>query len=225
MASTAERMVIFDCDGVLVDSERLAVEVDVEVIGSLGWSISTDEVIDRFLGRSYADALDDISAHIGRPLPLGFKEWWVNEYNRVFDERLEAVPGVVAAVSAIQQHGFETCVASSGSHERILRSLQKTKLWDLFSGRTFSALEVPRGKPAPDLFLFAASKIGIEPSSCIVVEDSQYGVMAAHEAGMRVVGFAGGITPSGHLREADAVIEDMKDLSAVATRLMPSVSK
>ncbi len=213
-------MVIFDCDGVLVDSERLAVEIDVQWIGSLGWPITKSEVVDRFLGKSYADVLKEITAHIGRPLPPQFEDSWDAEYSRVFDEQLEAVPGVAMAITEIQHQGFQTCVGSSGSHERIRRSLTVTDLWDIFAGRIFSISDVVRGKPAPDLFLHAATEVGIAPSRCVVVEDSKHGVTAAHEAGMKVVGFGGGITPAVHLQYADEVIEAMSDLPTTVNRLI-----
>jgi len=212
-------LVIFDCDGVLVDSERLAVDIDVRVLADLGWEITRDEVIHRFLGKSEADVLVEIQAHLGRPLPTGWDEQWTDEYTRTFAEELEPVPGVGDAVSSLAGQGYAVCVASSGGHAKIRRNLQKTGLCTFFGGDVFSAADVPRGKPAPDLFLHAAETMGFVPGACVVVEDSQYGVAAARAAGMKVVGYAGGVTPREHLEGADAVILDMAHLAATLTRL------
>jgi HAD superfamily hydrolase (TIGR01509 family) len=143
------------------------------------------------------------------------------EYRRVLDEQLEPVPGVRAAVEAVVARGRHTCVASSGSHDKMRGTLGRTGLRDLFEGRIFSATEVPRGKPAPDLFLHAASRMQVDPGRCVVVEDSRYGVAAARSAGVRVVGFAGGITPEHHLADADVVITDMAVLPGTLDGLLP----
>jgi HAD superfamily hydrolase (TIGR01509 family) len=220
MPSPSGCLVIFDCDGVLVDSERLAVAIDVRAIGALGWPITEAEVIDRHLGRSNADVLADIEAHLGRPVPAEWDEAWNAEYRRVFDGRLEAVPGVAEAIKAVAAEGFQTCVASSGSHQKMRRTLGKTGLLDFFDGRIFSANEVARGKPEPDLFLYAATQVGLPPDRCVVVEDSRYGVAGARAAGMKAIGFAGGITPAAHLGHAEVVITDMADLPGAVTRLL-----
>ena len=212
--------ILFDCDRVLVDSERLAVAIDVRAIGELGWPITHAEVIDRHVGRSNADVVADIEAHLGRPLPVDWGEQWSAEYHRVFDEQLEAVPGVAEALKTVAAEGFQTCVASSGSHEKMRRTLGKTGLWDFFDGWIFSACEVERGKPEPDLFLYAARQVGPTPDHCVVVEDSRYGVAGAKAAGMKAIGFAGGITPAAHLEAADVVITDMADLPDEVRRLL-----
>jgi len=213
MPSPTNCLVIFDCDGVLVDGEGLAVAIDVKAIGALGWPITGAEV-------STADVLADIEAHLGRPVPAGWEEAWDAEYRRVFDEQLEAVPGIAEAIKIIAAEGFQTCVASSGSHAKMRRTLGKTGLWDFFDGRIFSASEVERGKPEPDLFLYAAAQVGRIPARCVVVEDSRYGVAGAKAAGMKAIGFAGGITPTSHLESADVVITDMADLSGAVARLL-----
>jgi HAD superfamily hydrolase (TIGR01509 family) len=215
MPPPPECLVIFDCDGVLVDSERLAVAIDVRAIGSLGWPITEAEVIELFLGRSEADIFATVQQHIGRTLPPDWDESWAAEFRRVFDKELEAVPGVTEAVKAIAAEGFRTCVASSGSARKMRRTLGKTGLWDLFEGRIYSASQVGRGKPEPDLFLYAAEQVGVRPARCVVVEDSRNGVTAARAAGMKVIGFAGGITPAAQLVAADVVLTDMSDLPDV----------
>lgn len=213
-------LVIFDCDGVLVDSERLAVPIDVGAIGELGWTITEAEVIDLFLGKSEADMFMVLEQHAGRPLPRDWDERRSREYRRVFDEQLQAVPGVAEAIKAISDIGFQTCIASSGTHEKMSETLRRTGLWDHFEGRIFSATQVEHGKPAPDLFEYAASRFGLPADRCVVVEDSHHGVAAAKLAGMRAIGFAGGITPAIHLKEADVVITDMAELAGLVALLL-----
>lgn len=213
-------LVIFDCDGVLVDSERLVVDIDVLAVRQLGWDITREEVIELFVGKSEADMRREIEEHIGRTLSEDWDAAWHAEYRRVLDEELHPVPGVVDAVRAIATDGFATCVASSGSHEKMSRTLAKVGLWDFFAGRIFSAGDVEHGKPAPDLFLYAAERMGFPAADCVVVEDSRYGVSAATAAGMAVVGYAGGITPRHHLEAADRVITDMSALPDVVTDLL-----
>ena len=220
MPSPSDCLVIFDCDGVLVDGEALAVAIDVRAIGELGWPITEAVVIELFLGRSEADMFALVRQHIGRALPDDWVDRWSAEYRRAFDEKLEAVPGIAEAMKAIAAEGFQTCVASSGSHEKMRRTLGKTGLWDFFDGRIFSACEVERGKPEPDLFLYAAQQVGPTPDRCVVVEDSRYGVAGAKAAGMKAIGFAGGITPAAHLEAADVVITDMADLPDEVRRLL-----
>jgi len=203
-------LVIFDCDGVLVDSERLAVRVDVKAIGDLGWAITEAEVIELFVGRSNAHMRQEIERRIGRPLGETWDAQYDHLYREAFERELTAVDGVVEALEAIRA---PTCVASSGSHEKMKFTLGRTGLYERFAGRIFSGSEVSRGKPAPDLFLHAAARMGAHPSRCAVVEDSRFGVEAARAAGMRVFGYAGGVTPAARLEEAGAVVfRDMREL-------------
>ena len=155
-------LVIFDCDGVLVDSERLSVGLDVKLLASLGWPLSEAEIIERFVGRTEAAMRAEIEVHLGRSVEA---EWvaFADEYLRAFATNLEPVPGVIEAVDAIQATGVATCVASSGDHAKILRNLAKTGLLDRFAGRIFSGDDVVHGKPAPDLFLHAAATMGAAP--------------------------------------------------------------
>ena len=219
-ATTTPPLVIFDCDGVLVDSERLAIEVDIASIRELGWTITHDEVIELFIGRAEADIYATIEERIGRSLTPQWHEKWSAEYLRVMDEELEAVPGVHAAVEQVHANGWASCVASSGSHAKMRRTLGRTGLWEHFEGRIFSAGEVARGKPEPDLFLHASARMGVPPQRCAVVEDSRFGVAGAKAAGMAVVGFAGGITPAASLAAADLVVEDMADLAPALSSLL-----
>lgn len=204
------RLVIFDCDGVLVDSERIAVAVDVVVLAELGWVMSEAEVVERFMGRTDEYMVSQIEAHLGRPLPAGWEERFQHLYREAFEARLTPVPGVLEALDEI---ATPTCVASSGTHERIRYTLGLTGLYPRFAGRIFSASDVARGKPAPDLFLHAATRMGADPSECAVVEDSRYGIEAARAAGMRAFGYAGGLTPRGRLEGIGTTLfEDMREL-------------
>ncbi len=188
-------LVIFDCDGVLVDSEPLAVELEAEMISNLGWPVTPAEVVDRFVGRSDAYMLAEIERRLGRAVP----EWsdaYQAELRRRFEANLCPVDGIVEALDVL---GVPSCVASSGTFAKMQLTLGLTCLYERFEGRIFSATEVSSGKPAPDLFLHAASRIGASPAVCVVVEDSASGVQAARAAGMRCIAYAGGLTPADKL--------------------------
>jgi HAD superfamily hydrolase (TIGR01509 family) len=207
--------VIFDCDGVLVDSERLAVRVDVRVLAALGWALSEREVVDRFVGRSHEFMVAEIEAHLGRPLADDWENPFQHLYREAFAAELRPVDGVVEALDGITS---PTCVASSGSHDKMRYTLGLTGLYERFAGRIFSASEVAKGKPAPDLFLHAAGRMGVEPAACAVVEDSRYGVEAARAAGMLALGFAGGLTAAEQLRGPGTVVfSDMRELPSLLT--------
>jgi HAD superfamily hydrolase (TIGR01509 family) len=204
------RLVIFDCDGVLVDSERIAVRVDVVVLAELGWVMTEAEVVERFMGRTDEYMVSEIEAHLGRPLPANWEEPFQRLYREAFEVGLKPVPGIPEVLDEI---ATPTCVASSGTHERIRYTLGLTGLYTRFVGRIFSASDVVRGKPAPDLFLHAANRMGADPSECAVVEDSRYGIEAARAAGMRAFGYAGGLTPRHRLEGIGTVVfEDIREL-------------
>jgi HAD superfamily hydrolase (TIGR01509 family) len=205
----ALELVIFDCDGVLVDSERIAVRVDTQLLAELGWPLSEEEVVERFMGRTTEDMIKTIEAEID-----DLKPGWYAEFDRRYMQALEAelepVDGVVEALDAI---ATPTCVASSGTHEKLRLTLGLTGLYPRFEGRIFSAQDVGRGKPAPDLFLHAARSLGADPAACAVVEDSRYGLQAARAAGMRVLAYAGGLTPRDQLAGPGTVVfDDMREL-------------
>ena len=209
--SSRFELVIFDCDGVLVDSERLAVKVDVEVFTRFGWVMTEAEMVERFVGLSDATIRRAIEAHIGRRLADDWEQEFQHLYRTAFAAELTAVDGVGEALDGITAH---TCVASSGSHEKMRFTLGLTGLLARFEGRMFSVTEVERGKPAPDLFLHAAARMGVAPSACAVVEDSRFGIEAAHAAGMRAFGYAGGLTPAPRLAVSGTVVfRDMRELS------------
>ncbi|AWM87846.1 HAD family phosphatase [Microvirga sp. 17 mud 1-3] len=219
-------LLIFDCDGVLVDSEVLACRLDAEILTGLGFPYSTDEILTQFVGVSLKDMIARIEAEHGRSLPEDFGERLNQTLFARFEEELQPVPGVRDAILSLP---YRRCVASSSTPDRIALSLRVTGLTDLFT-QVFSATEVRHGKPAPDLFLHAASQMGASPETCLVIEDSAAGVRAACAAGMRVIGFTGG----GHcgpehaekLRAAGApfILERMEDLPETVRRHAERVS-
>jgi HAD superfamily hydrolase (TIGR01509 family) len=210
-------VVIFDCDGVLVDSERLAVRIDVQVLASLGWHLTEAEVVSRFVGLSDAHIRREAEAQIGRKLPEDWEAEFQSLYREAFQAELQPVEGIL---EALEQIPFRTCVASSGTHEKMRFTLGLTGLHERFAGRIFSATEVERGKPAPDLFLHAAERMGVLPAQCVVVEDSVHGVTAARAAGMRVLAYGGGVTPPERLADHGApVFRDMRELPTLLAEL------
>jgi HAD superfamily hydrolase (TIGR01509 family) len=214
--SRALELVIFDCDGVLVDSERIAVRTDVKVFAKLGWVLTEAEIIERFVGLSDKSIKAAIEAHLGCVLRDDWEAEFQALYREAFAAELTPVPGVV---DTLDQITLATCVASSGTHDKIRFTLGLTGLYERFVGRIFSAYEVARGKPAPDLFLYAASRMGVDPAACAVVEDSPYGIEAARAAGMRAFGFAGGLTPAARLEGPGTVVfRDMRDLPRLLAR-------
>jgi HAD superfamily hydrolase (TIGR01509 family) len=213
MNTRSPDLVIFDCDGVLVDSERIAIKVDVEVFGRLGWHLTEDEVVERFVGSSWASIREQVEAYLERRLPDDWEDEVEPLYRQALAERLTPVDGIVEALDRIP---LPSCVASSGSHDKMRFTLGLTGLYERFRGRIFSATEVARGKPAPDIFLYAAERMGARPETCVVVEDSAKGVAAACAAGMRVLAYAGGVTPARKLSAPGAVVfHDMRDLPSL----------
>lgn len=203
-------LVIFDCDGVLVDSERLMVKVESEFLASYGWELGEQGVIDRFMGRAGAEVSAEITARLGDALPPDWEQELRARSVAAFEESLVPVDGIHEVLDALS---LPTCVASSGAHEKMRITLGLTGLYDRFAGRIFSAVDVGRGKPAPDLFLHAAARMGADPAACAVVEDSRYGMMAARVAGMRAFGFVGGLSSAEALDGPGTVLfEDMRSL-------------
>jgi len=205
--------VIFDCDGVLIDSERLAIKVEVELLRELGWPLTEAQVIERFMGRSEREMHAAIEAQLGERLPDGWQTRFATAYRESFAAELAPVVGVVEALDRI---AIPSCVASSSSYQHLRYTLGLTGLYERFDGRIFSSEDVARGKPAPDLFLHAATQMGAEPAGCVVVEDSPPGVEAARAAGMRVLAFAGGLSPAARLEgPGTTVFDDMGELPAL----------
>ncbi len=207
-------LLIFDCDGVLVDSEGLSCQLDAELLTEFGVPYTAEDVAREFIGVSLKDQIARIKGEHGITLPADFSEKLNHRLFARFETDLKPIAGVREAILALP---VPRCVASSSVPERIALSLRVTGLSDLFD-HIFSATQVPRGKPAPDLFLHAAVQMGAGAEECVVIEDSTAGVQAAIAAGMRVIGFTGG----GHcgpehgdkLRAAGAsvVIDHMADL-------------
>src|SRR5260221_14131548 len=189
-------MIIFDCDGVLVDSKPLANASFAQALKAEGLDWTVEETMRRLMGRSLKSCGEIVEAELGRKLPGDFfDKMQARTYQSFRDAPLKAVPGVKNAVLALQAAGLETCVASSGAVEKMKFTLGLTGLWDLFGGRVFSASQVPGGKPFPDLFLHAALEMKVQPFDCVVVEDSVPGVQAAHAAGMRIFAYVGAPYP------------------------------
>ena len=184
-------LVIFDCDGVLVDSEPIANQSFARALKQQGLDWSVEETMRRLMGRSLKSCVEIVEGEIGRKLPGNFLETMqAVTYQGFRDAPLQAVAGVKDAAQALKAAGVETCVASSGGLEKMRFTLGLTGLWDFFEGRIFSAAQVARGKPFPDLFLHAAISMNVQPFDCVVVEDSVPGVQAARSAGMRALAYA-----------------------------------
>lgn len=187
------RAVIFDCDGVLVDTELISNTVLAELLTEAGLPTTFEDCMRDFRGRSMTSVVAIAQQRAGAPLPFDVAERYYAEVEAVFARELEAVPGVIDALDRIT---LPSCVASSGPHHKMAVTLRKTGMWERFEGRIFSASEVAAGKPAPDLFLHAAARMGFDPASTAVVEDSLPGVQAAVAAGMRALAFTRHADPS-----------------------------
>ena len=181
-------LVIFDCDGVLVDSEPIANRIFVEHLARHGIALTIEAALRDLVGRSLPACVALLEERHGRRLPDDFSTVLQAATMQAFATELRPVAGVAGALDRI---ACATCVASSGAPQKIRRSLDLTGLLPRFEGRLFSASEVPRGKPHPDLFLHAAARMGHPPARCVVVEDALPGVQAAVAAGMRVLAYAG----------------------------------
>jgi HAD superfamily hydrolase (TIGR01509 family) len=179
-------LVIFDCDGVLVDSERISLLLQAEWVSALGLETSYEDCVRDFAGLGMPTTLRILEERLGGPLPEGWEGGLAAAVREAFEAELQPVPGVVEALEAIE---LPTCIASSGSQEKMRLTLGLTGLRERFAGRIFSGEEVTRGKPAPDLFLHAAAAMGVAPASCVVVEDSRFGVEATRAAGMTALGY------------------------------------
>ena len=182
-------LIIFDCDGVLVDSEVISCRAHANALTRHGYPISSEQVSRRFLGRSTKQANLEIETELGRKLPEAYHGDLQDELFRSFEADLEAIRGIHDVLDVVTQ---AVCVASSGSHQRMQVSLGSTGLHERLAPNIFSSSQVKNGKPAPDLFLFAADQMGVPPERCVVIEDSLAGIAGARAAGMTVFGFCGG---------------------------------
>lgn len=208
---TRPALVIFDNDGVLVDSERLANGILAELLTEAGLPYTLDEAVRDYMGGSMVSMRQKAEAMLGAALPADLEDRY---HQRLFEgfAHLQPVPGVREVLDRLDADGTAYCLASSGTHRRIRTALTTVGFWDRFEGRIFSSEDVEHGKPAPDLFLHAASTMGVKPDDCVVVEDSPLGVEAANAAGMRVLGFAA-MTDPAKLSTATAVFTTMDELA------------
>ena len=182
-------LVIFDCDGVLVDSEPISLRLLLSTLAAAGVELTPAEADALFLGRSLATTRAIVARDYGLTVTDAALDAMWRELYDAFRRELQPIPGIAATLDAL---GVPFCVASSSQPERIELSLTVTGLWPRFEGRVFSSTMVARGKPAPDLFLHAAETLGHAPEACLVVEDSPAGILAAQAAEMRVIAFTGG---------------------------------
>lgn len=208
-------LVIFDNDGVLVDSEPISNTLLAGYLTELGHPTTYEESVRDYMGSAMHRIHELVEERSGQRLPAGFDETFHARVFAAFQAELEAVPGAVEVLKQLVEAGVPYCVASSGSHERIRVGHRKTGLDAWFPDElVFSAEDVGRGKPAPDLFLHAASRMGVSPERCVVVEDSRLGVEAAVAAGMDVYGFTA-MTPEEKLAGAKGFFGAMDELPAI----------
>jgi HAD superfamily hydrolase (TIGR01509 family) len=208
-------LVIFDCDGVLVDSEPIAFQADNDMVRSLGLDWTYEECIQKFLGRSTKSCVELIEVEMGRKVPEGWLEAWHEAmHDSLRRVPVPPVPGIFEALDALDAARVPYCVASSGEMEKMEITLGSSGLMPRVAGRIYNAAMVARGKPAPDLFLHAAKSMGAKPADCIVVEDAVAGVIAGVAAGMRVMAYAAAayVDREGMRRAGGELFEDMAAL-------------
>ncbi|MDP7626508.1 MAG: HAD family hydrolase [SAR202 cluster bacterium] len=210
-------LVIFDCDGVLVDSEPISNRVLADLLTEIGLPTTLEQSLGLFLGKSWKDNFLIIQERLGRTPPQELYEIYTNRMYQAFEAELKPIPGIE---SALDQISLKTCVASSGPHMKIRKTLGVTGLLPRFENHIFSADDVENGKPAPDLFLYACEKMGSKSSSSVVVEDALPGVQSAVSAGMTVLAY----TPSGDVNDLKkhgvATFEDILQLPNILNGIM-----
>jgi HAD superfamily hydrolase (TIGR01509 family) len=215
-------LVIFDCDGVLVDSEVISCRVHAEVLTRYGYPITAEQVHQRFLGRSARDATSEVERELGRPLAESYDHDRRTTLLAALADKVGAIPHLHDTLDAIDAR---ICVASSAAHEKIFTTLSRVGLYARFAPNIFSGSQVSFGKPAPDLFLFAARQMAAVPGRCLVIEDSIPGITGARAAGMTVLGFHGGshCRPGygEELRAAGALLtfDDMRQLPSLIAQI------
>ncbi|MCX4411059.1 MULTISPECIES: HAD family phosphatase [unclassified Streptomyces] len=206
-------LVIFDNDGVLVDSEPISNTILAAYLTELGHPTSYEESIRDYMGSAMHRIHELVQERSGRRLPEEFDDVFHGRVFAAFERELQPVQGAVELLEKLAADEVPYCVASSGSHERIRVGHRKTGLDRWFDeGRVFSSQDVGRGKPAPDLFLYAAERMGVAPERCVVVEDSPLGVRAANAAGMDVYGFTA-MTPAAKLAGATQLFSHLGELA------------
>jgi HAD superfamily hydrolase (TIGR01509 family) len=210
-------LVIFDNDGVVVDSEAKASQAMSATLGSFGFAVTPEECDKWLKGGTLTRTRELLEERFGRPLPAQFESTYTGNVFKLFAAGLEPVRGVEAVLDVLARAGVPYCLASSGRRERVLFALEKAGMAARFAGRWWGAEDVKAGKPAPDIFLLAAERMGVPPRDCAVVEDSEVGVTAARAAGMAVFGYAAR-TPATALAQADAIFTDMAQLPGLLLR-------
>lgn len=214
MQGGSNLLVIFDCDGVLVDSEPIAARLTAEAVSELGWEMTAELAKAEFLGDTFPNIVRRVEQHIGRTVPA---DWPVRSQANLLaalERELTPVKGVRSAIEALLAAGATLAVGSQGSHRKMQLTLAVTGLLPFFEGRIFSATQVARPKPAPDLFLLAASSLGFSPASSVVIEDSTRGVQAALAAGMRVLGYTASVGRAAIVEAGAEPIDDLADIPA-----------
>ncbi|PXX43042.1 HAD family hydrolase [Undibacterium pigrum] len=207
------QLIIFDCDGVLVDSERITNTVFVKMLNELGLPLKLEDMFEQFVGHSMEQCMSKITAMLGQEPPAEFLADYRLRTKAALENELVVVVGIPEVLAQLT---LPYCVASSGDHEKMRTTLGVTGLWSKFEGRIFSVTDVNAPKPAPDVFLHAAATMGFAPADCVVVEDTPTGVRAALAAGMTVLAYAA-LTPAQRLRDAGAhiIFGDMLELPAL----------
>jgi HAD superfamily hydrolase (TIGR01509 family) len=218
---TETTLLVFDCDGVLIDSEIITSHAHARALGELGFAITAEDIVRRFTGMPDTAMYPALEAEWGKPLPADYDTRFKADVIARYASELRAIDGVHAALDALP---WRRCVASSSTPGKLRAGLGAVGLYDYFAPHIFSATQVARGKPWPDLFQFAAEQMNAVPAECLVIEDSVAGVEAALAAGMPVIGFAGGshcgpgwadkLLAAG----ADGVFDDMRALPAIVQR-------
>lgn len=209
-------LVIFDCDGVLVDSELITNRIFAGMLNEMGISVSLDDMFEQFVGRSMPHCMELTAGLLGRPVPDEFLPEFEARAAAALKSELKAVPDIEEVLATM---GIPYCVASSGTHEKMHTTLGVTGLLPKFQGRMYSVTEVANSKPAPDVFLYAARQSGVDASACAVIEDTPTGVRAGVAAGMTVFGYCA-LTPQQRLIAAGAhyTFERMRDLPELIRR-------
>jgi HAD superfamily hydrolase (TIGR01509 family) len=221
-------LIIYDCDGTLIDSERIVADLCLAEIHALGlrhWTMQ--QYVESFVGMPGKVGWSRVAIELGRPLPEGFNEALDARIDQSFEANLRALPGVREAVTAIDGR---RCVASTTGQPYLSQNIRTAGLHDLFGDHVFSASQVKRAKPAPDVFLFSASQMGADPKDCLVIEDSVPGVTAARRAGMRVIGFTGAAFDPAGMRDrltaagALSVAHHMAELPPIVSSLRAALT-
>ena len=218
MSTPAPSLVIFDCDGVLIDSEIIAARAQSRALAAHGIAITPEEAARRFAGIPDADMWQTLQQESACSLPEGFAREYADGLAATFRQELRALPGALETVRALRERGLQVCVASSSTPPKLEAALKLVGLWDEFAPHVFSTAQVAHGKPAPDVFLFAARQMRVAILDCVVVEDSVPGVRAARAARMRAVGYVGASHNGPDQRQrlldegASDVIDDLRRL-------------